>query len=221
MIRFILLLLVVVVAAIGIAWYSAQTLPSWYQQQGSKQTQTVERLVNKINREGVGSFLGDKFADVMNGQLVLSEVEFNALLLSSLQSNRDGRRVLEVSDAVNAQIRNGELEVGVVIDLNKVAAINNKTRKTVEDVVKALPLLDQSKVFMSVTGLPIARNGNIAFDSDFSINIGSIPVSSSLLAKLGVPIHKTTETSFPLKYVAVKSITLVDDEIVLGVFPKF
>lgn len=221
MFRFILLLLVVVIGVIVAGWYSVQTLPSWYEEDVAQQDKLVEELKEQIDSQGVGQFLGSKFADVMNGQLVLSEVEFNALLLSSMQSSRDGRRVMEVSDAVKAQITDGALEIGAVIDLDKVASINAQTREVVEEVSRALPLLDQSKMFLSVSGLPVARNGDIAFDEHFSVKIGSVPIPSKLLAEMGVPVHKATESSLPLRYMSVKSITLQEDQIILGVLPKF
>ena len=219
--RILLLLVVLIAGVIGFAWYSAQTLPDWYEDGVSQQDKVVQQLTDQINEQGAGQFLGNKFADVMNGQLILSESEFNALLLSSLQSSSQGRRVLAVSDAVNAQVRDGQLEVGAVLDLNKVAALDARAREAVQEVKKALPLLDQSKVFLSVSGRPVVRNGEIGFSDQFSIKLGSIPISSALLAKLGVPVHKATESSLPLKYMSVKSIDLLDQQLVLGVVPRF
>ena len=139
--------------------------------------------------------MGSKFADVLKGQLILSEVEFNALLMSSLQSSRDGRRVISVSDAIKANLKEGEVEVGAVVDLNKVANMSHKVADAVQDLKKALPLLNQSKIFLSVTGQPVAINGDIAFDNNFVVKIGSVPISSKLLEKVGVPISCLLYTS--------------------------
>ncbi|MBX2849057.1 MAG: hypothetical protein KTR16_12100 [Acidiferrobacterales bacterium] len=221
MIRILLVLLTLVALSLCVAWYSSQTLPSWYQSDVSQQEKLVTELSEKINSQGVGEFLGNKLADIVSGQLVLSEVEFNALLLSSLQSSQDGRRVLAVSDAVKAQLNDGNVEVGAVIDLHKVAQTSEEAREAVENLNKALPLLDRSKIFLSVSGQPIARNGEISFDEDFSVKIGAIPISSKLLAQLGVPVHKASESSLPLKYLLVKSIALTKGEVVLEVRPSF
>lgn len=221
MLRFVLILFVVIAVLLGSAWYSSQTLPDWYQQDVSQQEKLVEELSEQINSEGVATFLSNKFSDVISGQLTLSEVEFNALLISSLQSSQDGRRVLAVSDAVKANLNDGEVEVGAVIDLEKVAKISQKARDAVDKLNKALPLLDQSKMFLSVAGQPIARNGEIAFDENFSVKIGAIPISSKLLEQMGVPVHKATESSLPLQYITIKSIALTEDEVVLEVRPRF
>lgn len=219
--RILLLLIAIVCGGLATVWYSTQTLPAWYEDGVSQQDEVAQQLANQISGEGLGQFLGSKITDVMSGQLALSETEFNALLLSSLQSSTEGRQVLSVSDAVNAQIRDGELEIGAVLDLNKVAAIDARAREAVEEVSRALPLLDQSKIYLSLTGQPIARNGEISFSENFSVKIGSIPISSGMLEKFGVPVYKATQSSLPLKYMTVNSVDLQDEQIVLGVFPKF
>lgn len=218
--RFFFVLLILVACVIGAAWYSSQTLPSWYQQDVSQQEKLVEDLTQQINSKGIGEFLGSKIADVMNGQLILSEVEFNALLITSLQASRDGRRVMAVSDAVKAQLGDGYVEIGAVIDLDKVAQISDDARLAVENLSKALPLLDQSKIFLSVSGQPVAQNGEISFGDDFSVKIGAMPISSKLLAQLGVPVHKASESSLPLKYMSVRSIALTKGEVILEVLPR-
>jgi len=221
MIRFILLL-VLVALGIAVAWYSAQSLPDWYQASDkSPQQRVTKQLSEQIKQRGVAGFLGDKFADVMNGQLILSQAEFNALLLASLESSKDGRRLLNVSEAVNAQIRDGELELGAVLNLDKVAQLDARSRQAVDKLTGALPFLDKSRMFLAVTGRPIARLGNIAFDDDFVIKIGSVPISSDLLSQLGVPVEKAASASLPIKYMTVKSIVLTDEKITLGVFPRF
>ena len=219
--RIIFLFFLIIVVVFGAAWYSSQSLPSWYQQDVSQQEKLVEDLAQQINSKGIGEFLSSKIVDVMKGQLVLSEVEFNALLISGLQSSDDGRRVMAVSDAIKAQLGDGDVEIGAVIDLEKVAQMNDDTRQAVENLSKALPLLNQSKIFLSVTGQPFAHNGEIRFGEDFSVKIGAMPISSKLLAQLGVPVHKASESSLPLKYMSVKSIALRKGEVLLEVQPKF
>ncbi|NND80996.1 MAG: hypothetical protein HKN50_01075 [Gammaproteobacteria bacterium] len=243
MIRIILIVVLAVVGGLAYAWYSSQTLPDWYQapvhtsssapaaqsnaQQSTRtyqqtpQSRAVEQLTDTINKQGIGAFLGSKFAGVMRGQLELSETEFNALMIASLQADPDGRKLLSVSDALNAQIRQGELELGVILDLNKVAQLDKRAHEAVAQVRDALPFLDQSKMAIAVTGQPVARNGEIGFTDDFTVTIGSIPLSSSLLSQLGVPVHKARSASLELKYLTVNSVTLAPQAIQLGVLPRF
>ncbi len=58
----------------------------------------------------MAKFLGTKFIGVMSVQLILFEVEFNTLLISSLQSSRDDRRVIDIKKVatLSEQLRDSE-----------------------------------------------------------------------------------------------------------------
>lgn len=220
MIRILLSIVLLVVIAVGAIWHYSRSLPEWYQPEINHHETDAEKLGEQISQQGVGQFLGSKFAGVMNGNLQLSEAEFNVLLRASLQADPDGRRLLSVSDALKVEIRQDELELGIVLDLDKVSRLDARSRRAVERVSEALPFLD-SKVFLAVAGQPVARNDEIAFTDDFTVTIGMLPVSSDLLSQLGVPVHKASRASLPLQYLRVKSIQLEQDRINLGVLPKF
>ena len=151
----------------------------------------------------------------------LSETEFNALLMASLSSSKDGRRLLSVSDAINADLQDERVELGVVVDLEKAAKQDAKTKKRVDQLLQALPLLDKSKIHVAFSGRPIAKNGNLAFADDISMKIGAIPISNSLLRQLGVPLDRVSNASLPLQLMSIKSIVTSEDEIVLRVRPRF
>jgi len=221
MIRFLLLVIFLTLGVAAYAWYSAQALPEWYQSEKSREDQTAQQLSAKIQQQGTAKFLGSKFADVMQGKLVLSEPEFNALLQASLQSSRDGRRLLQVSDAVNARITDDGIELGVIVNLEKVAKYDAKAKKSVDKVLDALPLLNKSRIHVGLSGQPIARNGELAIAEDYSISIGSIPLSSSLLNSWGVPTERLASESVPIKLLSIKSIATSEGEITLGVLPRF
>ena len=85
----ILILLAALVA--GGLWFSAQSLPSWYDDSVDQQTSAAEQLNQEISRSGAGNFLGGKLADVLSGRLRLNDAEFNALFLASLQADKDGQ----------------------------------------------------------------------------------------------------------------------------------
>jgi len=221
MLRFLLFIALIAAAVLGAIWYSSQSMPDWYQPEQPHQQQVVDTLADDIKQQGVGKFLGNKFAEVMRGEMRLSETEFNALLLTSLSSSRDGRRLLKVSDAINADLQNDRIELGVVVNLEKAAQQDAKNKKRVEQLLQVLPLLDKSRIYVAVSGRPIAKNGNLAFADDISIKIGAIPISNSLLRQLGVPLDRVSNASLPLQLMSVKSIATSEDEIVLGVRPRF
>ena len=203
------------------AWYSSQSLPNWYQPESDQQQQLVDNLSQQISEQGVSNFLGNKVSAALNGQLEMSENEFNALLLASLQSSEDGRKLLSVSDAINVQLEDQELQLGVVVDLNKIARLDAKSKKAVDRLEEMLPFLNKAKLSLGVKGQPVARDGEIGFADNFSIRIGALPISSRILEQLGVSIHKVSQATLPIRNLKVTSITIEPDKIKLGVAPRF
>lgn len=219
--KFLLMIIVLLVAAVGIMWSSAQSLPAWFSEQETEQERNQKVLAARIEKQGVGKFLGNKFADVLKGRVVLSEDEFNLLLLASLKANKDGRKLLSVSDAVHAKLSDGEITVGAVINLDKVEKVDAKARKAVEKVTSIFPFLNSSRLSVSVTGEPVARNGEIAIRDNFSAKIGAIPISNSALRQLGAKVERANSTSLALKNLSIQSIDVEDGQITLKVFPRF
>ncbi|MFT6723251.1 MAG: hypothetical protein ACJARN_000100, partial [Arenicella sp.] len=208
MLRFSAFLLLLVIAVSGYIWYSAKSLPSWFNQGSSQQEHVAESLNQKIKQKGVAKFLGGKVSQVLNGKVTFSEVEFNAIMLASLQADEDGRQLLAVSDAVKAFINNDQLELNVIINLDKVEKIAPKARTAVEKLDRIFPFLKDSRVAVTVYGTPIVRNGNIAIKDDFHIKVGAIPISNSALRQLGAKVERANTTDLPLKYLSISKITL-------------
>lgn len=221
MFRILAFLVLIVIAVAGYAWYSAQSLPSWFNDQGSQDDQAAEALSEKIKQEGVSKFLGNKVSQVLKGKVTFTEVEFNAIMLASLKLDEDGRKLLEVSDAVKAFIKDDQLELSAIINLDKVEKIDPKARKAVEKLDRIFPFLNNSRVAVTVFGTPIARNGNIAIKDDFHIKLGAIPISNNSLRQLGAKVERANTTDLPIKYLSIKNIVLRDGEIELAVRPRF
>jgi hypothetical protein len=215
----ILILLAALVA--GGLWFSAQSLPSWYDDSVDQQTSAAEQLNQEISRSGAGNFLGGKLADVLSGRLRLNDAEFNALFLASLQADKDGRKLLAVSDAVNANITENGIELAAVINLDKVEKIDANARRGVEKANRMFPFLNDSRVAVAIIGTPIARNGRLGIKDDFSLRVGAIPISNSSLRQLGADVERANRESLDLKYLSVNSVTLRNGEIELGVTPSF
>lgn len=213
-------ILLLLLGGVGYVWFSAQSLPDWFDQD-APQSQAIDKLSETIRREGVASFLGNKVGDVLDGELTLSETEFNALLLASLKSDADGRKLLSVSDGIHATIHRDKIELGAVINLDKVEKINPKARKAIEKADNFLLFLDDSRVALTVFGTPVARNGQIGIKDDFHIKVGALPISNDTLKKLGAHVERANTSNLKLKYVRVQSISLNKGEIVMQVLPRF
>lgn len=221
MLRFLAFLFLLAIAVAGYVWYSAQSLPKWYSQESSQQDQAAETLRQNIQQQGISQFLGNKVGQVLNGKVTFSEVEFNAIMLASLQSDEDGQKLLAVSDAVKAFINNDQLELSAIINLDKVEKIDPNARKAVEKLDRIFPFLKDSRVAVTVYGTPIVRNGNLAIKDDFHIKVGAIPISNSSLRQLGAKVERANTTDLPIKYLSISNITLIDGQVELAVLPRF
>ena len=221
MLRFLLVFLLIVVGCAAYLWMSFQSLPDWYTEGKSNHQQTASQLSKKIDEQGSESFLRDKLAGILLGEVVLTEDEFNSLLVASLLSNKDGRRVLAVSDAVHADLRDGEIEFGAVINMDKLGNVEPRAKRAFERAMKVLPLSSEEKIYVAVIGTPVARNGNLAIADDVRVQIGSIPISNRLLKQVGVPTHRLNEEDLPLRPLQIRSVASFDGEIRLGARPNF
>lgn len=221
MIRFLLVLIGLIALVLAFGWYKIQSLPDWYETDNKAQEKVVNDLSNQISRQGVGGFLAGKFADVMDGKLQLNQTEFNALLLASLRNSRDGQRLLRVSDDVRATITKQHLEIGAVIDLDKLSVEDPDLGRKVRKLVHYLPLWEKSSVYIAVLGEPIARHGELAITENLSLKIGAIPVGNQVLRQLGVPLEEISRKSLPLRYLSVQDVQLSEQQIAMAVLPRF
>ena len=219
--KFIGVFLAILLLGAAVAWYSMQSLPSWFNEQASKEQQAVDALSQKISEQGVDAFLGDKIVDLVRGQIVFNETEFNALLLASLKLNADGQQLLQVSDGIHATLNKDEVEIATVINLDKVEQINPQAREAVESFDKFFFFLDGSRLAVSVYGTPVVRNGRLAIKDDFHIKVGAIPISNSTLKQLGVEVERANESELALRLLTLSSVTLEEGKISFAAQPRF
>lgn len=221
MFKFLLLIVVVLVGLLAFFWFGAQATPSWVQEGGYSQDANLNKLSRQIQQRGVANFLGDKFADVLRGELVLNEDEFNALLQASLSNDQDGRRLLRVSDVVRARLLPNMVEFGAVLNLNKIRQEDPKARKAIEEALAILPFDVGETVFVAISGEPVARSGNLGVKLDVSLQIGSLPISSAMLNTLGVDTGRLANESIPINLFSLQSVKAEQGKIRFGVLPKF
>ena len=219
--KFIGIFLAILLLGAAVAWYSMQSLPSWFKEQASNEQQAVDALSQKISEQGVDAFLGDKIVDLVRGQIVFNETEFNALLLASLKLNADGQQLLQVSDGIHASLNKDEVEIATVINLDKVEQINPQAREAVESFDKFFFFLDGSRLAVSVYGTPVVRNGRLAIKDDFHIKVGAIPISNSTLKQLGVEVERANESELALRLLTLSSVTLEEGKISFAAQPRF
>lgn len=211
---------IIIAAAIG-AWYSMQSLPNWAEKDAPHAQSTIDELSERIRSKGIANFLGNKAGDILKGEVSFDNVEFNAILLASLKSDEDGRKLLSVSDSVRAFIKADQLQITAIINLDKLERVEPKARKAVEKFDRFFPFLKDSRLALTVYATPLARNNQLAVKDDFHIKVGAIPISNDSLRALGVKVERANSTELAIKYLSVKSVALEKNLIKLGVLPRF
>ena len=218
--KFIGILLVVILLALGVVWYSMQSLPTWFDEQTNQEQQVADALSKKISEQGVEAFLGNKILELVRGQVSFDETDFNALLIASLKLHEDGQKLIQVSDGVRAILHEDEIEIAAVINLDKVEQIDPNARKAVERFDKFFFFLDDSRLAISVYGTPVVRNGSIAIKDDFHIKVGAIPISNSTLRQLGIEVERANDSEFALQLLNLSSVTLEKGNISFAALPR-
>ena len=159
-------------------------------------------------------------AQVQSGNIVLSEAEFNALFLASLEADERGRLLLSVSDGLKVVLNEGEVEISAVINMDKVEQIDPQAREVVESINAIFPFLDNSTMSVSVFGEPVARNGQIGIKDTFSAKIGILPLPNGALRSIGIDVDRANTENLSLENLTINSVTLTQGQISFEVAPK-
>lgn len=219
MIRFLIVILLVAVGLLTYGWFSAQSLPSWYDE--GQPTHTTQMLLRDVEKRGLANVFGNKLAGILIGEVVFNEPEFNALVLTSLRANTDGRRLLAVSDGINIDLQDNQIEVGAILNVEKLARYEPKAKKAIEQALQFLPMIQNNGLIaVAIKGRPIARNGELAIGNDVSVAIGSFPISNGVLKTLGVKTHKISQESLRLKAIRIDSVYASKNQIKFGIGRK-
>ena len=215
MFRFLFILVALVIACLAYFWFSAQKLPAWYTPGDDHSSAKYEQVLQKKDA------LSNKVAQILKGELVLNSKEFGALVYTGLLASKEGREMLKMTEVLHTELRNDELELAAVVDLNKVAKRNAEARKLVSQITSYLPFISEDKVAVSITAKPLVSGGTVILGDDFTIKIGGLPLSADILDRLGAPVAEISKTPLPLSRLKVTSLDIQKDKLTLGVLPHF
>lgn len=141
-------------------------------------------------------------ADGGSLRLELRERDLRDLLLAALSRRPEGRRVLEMTREVRAEIDGGEIGCELVLDLSELPreSLNEKERETVERVLKFLPAIGQEELPIGFYGTPEARNGKIRLGGRPKVKVSILKLSLSTLSeRLGIS-EQELEDSLELEW---------------------
>jgi len=205
------ILLVIVLLVLGMVtytWYSIGALPSWFDESVEMQPpQKADQLVDT------------KTLETLTGEVSFDEKEFNALLHASLERDADGRKLLQVSDAVKTFIHKDKLELTAIINLNKVEQVDPGVRKGIEQFDRIFPFIDGHRVALTVYATPVVREGDLGVRDDFSIKVGALPFTNQTLRGMGVEVERANSTTLALKNLTIESLQMRDQQIIFKTTP--
>lgn len=216
-------LLILVLVLVGVSFYgiySARALPDWFDESKADADFANESINKQLNKGGV-DFLAQKSLDILRGNVAFDEDEFNALLMVSLKADADGRKLLSVSDGVRAFLRDGEIEISAVINMNKLEKVEPKARSFVDKFDKLFWIIEDGRIAVSLYGTPVVRRGGIGVQTDFHVKVGEIAFSNDTLRSLKVPVERAKRTQIAVKYLTLKSVNVKHQKIHFGVQPRF
>lgn len=211
--------LLVIILLFAVAVFGASSLPAWYDPARADSYHAIDNINQLIEKKSKQKFFEQKLADFLRGEVALDEQELNALLYTKLQQKEDGRKLLAVTDGVRALVKSDHIELGAVLNLSKLKSLDSDTRRKVNKYLEKLPVLKDKKVYLAVTGRPIARNGQLAIADDLTVKIGNIPVSASMLKSLGVKTDKLQRESVKIRNISITDVRLEDKRIIASVNP--
>jgi hypothetical protein len=163
-------------------------------------------------------------ADPASG-VVLDEQALRNLFIVELAKSDEGRRLLDLAAEVEADVRDGRLRLGVLVDLSKVdgSRLGPQGRDTVQQVERLLSAFGSREIVLSIEGIPRAANGRIVFAPDeTTVHIAFLELSVDDFAKrFGVdPARVGDRLSFALHDDRVLEVEVLPESLRLVLAPR-
>jgi hypothetical protein len=215
---FAIVVVTVFVASYGI--YSARALPDWFDESKANNDFANDALNKQLTNGGV-DLLAQKSMDILRGQVAFNEDEFNAIFLASLKADVDGRKLLAVSDGIRAFLREGEVQLSAVINLDKLAKVEPKAREAVEKFDRLFWIIEDNRIAVTVYGKPVVYKGGLAVDDSFHAKVGEVVFSNETLRSLKIPVEQAQNTYLDIQYLSLKGVKVSPKKIAFSVRPRF
>lgn len=215
--KYLFSLLLIITLVVGGSLLGFSSMPAWYDASQSGTFDAIDDISQLIEKKGKHKFFEEKLADFLRGHVTLDEEELNALLYTKLQKEKDGRRLLAVTDGVRAQIKGNSVELGAVLDVDKLQQLDAKTRAKINKYLEKLSILKGRKIYLAIEGRPISRSGQLAVADDVTFKIGSIPVPTKILESLGVSLNKLRKESVSVRNIRITDVRIENKQIIASV----
>lgn len=192
----VLLVLLVVGTSAALVWWSAGSAPDWYPAVENKRAAGAARPQAPRGHEDADALL---LRLQREGRITVDGDDLARLATEGLADSRDGREFLRVSEGLEGQIRNDEIEVGGVFDLSAIdeSALSPDTRDGLVKLRQTVPFLVTGMRYLGVRGTPEERDGDLAFGSDATLRVGQVGLPLALIGWLDAGGSDTPRLELP------------------------
>lgn len=156
-----------------------------------------------------------------SSQIRLREGDLGRLVVNGLKEYRNGERLLEVAKDVRAELEDGRVELGLVVNLADVrgSELSEDEREAVEKVAGYLPFLEDKDLYLAVSARPAIQEGKVTVEEDLKIKLAflSLPVGE-FADTLGFdPEELQQRLAIDLSPFVATAVEVVDGELVISV----
>jgi hypothetical protein len=152
----------------------------------------------------------------------LDEEDLRNLFIVELAKTPDGRRLLDVSQEVEADVHAGGLRLGLLIDLSRIdgSRLEADQREAVLKAERLLSVFGRSEIVLAIQGMPRAEGGRIAFGSDTEVRLAFMEMTYAEFAqRFGLSDERSDGFSFALRDHRVLGVELLSDSVRLILEP--
>jgi hypothetical protein len=202
----------------AIAWQQATSLPTWYTE-NKVAPPTVDRATQSARR------VEQKLKTLQNPQttVTLSSQEISDMVTAVIGEASRQSQVPEAIRGVNAQLEDGKVKAGAVIDFGQLTTSEQPTAKqqAVINTLKRLPGVGDRPLYIGIESVPTVRNGRFELDPQTKVQLGNLSLSLDEAAKYtGVPpqrLQAEINRAIPIAMsgVALKDVNIQDQNLVL------
>ncbi len=162
------------------------------------------KTVDRISRELSG-----------NEPVKISAAELDQIVALSIAQMMPGQNA-DFLKAVKSSIGTEKIDLEMIVDVNKIPWEQLPSQaRLAQTLLTQLASTSNSELYMKVSGAPVAKEEQLGFDDNSTIQIGKI--SYPLKTFLAMPgINQIVPSRIPLKSVPFKTVSLEEGFLVLG-----
>ncbi len=203
----------------AIGWQQVTSLPNWYTENRSvapPEADTADQSARRVEQ---------KLKTLQNPQttVTLSNREINDIVTAVVDESSRQSQIPEAVRGVNAQLVNGKVKAGAVIDFGRLEASDLTTQKqqTVMTTLKRLPGISDRQLYIGIESIPTVRNGRFELDPQTRLQIGNLSLSLDEAAKYtGIRperLQAEINRAIPIAMsdVTLKEVNIQNDNLVL------